>query len=207
MWVLDGGLLLFFFLFFVFGVPTQIGLVYQAPTEWVICVGAFCTDSLVYQAPTEWVICAGSEGIFFFFSGGNGFCLGFGGFVCVCVRGSGFCFGVWDLMGSQGAAREDSLGAQGGVGANLELPRGMSATTLPGGKYPYGICQNREEWGARECLLIEVWKYGDLSAFKVLLLNRGRYWVTWRTEVHVASPATPMIYIFCRLITQVAGVA
>ena len=41
---------------------------------------------------------------------------------------------------------------------NLELPRGMSATTLPGGKYPYGICQNREEWGVRECLLVEVWK-------------------------------------------------
>ena len=30
---------------------------------------------------------------------------------------------------------------------DLELPRGMSATTLPGGKCQYGICQNREEAG------------------------------------------------------------
>ena len=90
------------FFFFFWGAHTD-GLVYQAPTEWVICVGAFCTDSLVYQAPTEWVICAGSEGIFFFFSGGNGYCLGFGVFVCVfgdrvfvwfCL---GIGFVVWGL--------------------------------------------------------------------------------------------------------------
>ena len=90
------------------------GLVYQAPTEWVICVGAVCTDSLVYQAPTGWVICAGTKGIFYLFSGDNGYCLGFGGVVCVfgdrvfvCLgsglfwgKGPNWVFGVWDLMGS-----------------------------------------------------------------------------------------------------------
>ena len=99
------------------------------------------------------------------------------------------------------------MGAQGDIGANLELPRGMSATTLPGGKYPYGICQIVKNGGARGCLLVEVWVVWDLSEFDVLLPNRGRYWVTLCAEVKVASPATPMIYIFCPIITQVAGKA
>ena len=87
----------------------------HAPTKWVICVGAVCTDSLVYQAPTGWVICAGTKGIFYLFSGDNGYCLGFGGVLCVfgdrCVLlcwglfwgfGSGVCFGVRDLIGFLG---------------------------------------------------------------------------------------------------------
>ena len=64
-------------------------------------------------------------------------------------KGPNWVFGVWDLIGVL-------RGPYRGLEMNLELPRGMSATTLPGGKYPYGICQNREEWGARECLLVEV---------------------------------------------------
>ena len=64
-------------------------------------------------------------------------CLG----VCFGVRdldGPNWVFGVWDLIGVL-------RGPYRGLEMNLELPRGMSATTLPGGKYPYGICQNREE--------------------------------------------------------------
>ena len=66
------------------------------------------------------------------------------GFVCVgvCVWGKGpnWVFGAWDLIGVL-------RGPYRGLEMNLELPRGMSATTLPGGKYPCGICQNREETG------------------------------------------------------------
>ena len=83
----------------------------------------------------------------------------------------------------------------------------MSATTLPGGKYPYGICQIVKNGGVRGCLLVEVWVVWDLSEFDVLLPNRGRYWVTLCAEVKVASPATPMIYILCFVLTQVASKA
>ena len=76
--------------------------------------------------------------------------------VCVC-SGLGTTFGLSQHVGD----RRLCLGV---FVWDLELPRGMSArtrgmsaTTLPGGKCPYGICQNREEWGVRECLLVEVW--------------------------------------------------
>ena len=108
----------------------------------------------------------------------------------------------WGL-GPDGVLRGGPSGPRG----DLELPRGMSATTLPGGKYLYGICQIVKNGGVRGCLLVEVWVVWDLSEFDVLLPDRGRYWVTLRAEVKVASPATPMIYIFCPIITQVAGKA
>ena len=71
-------------------------------------------------------------------------------------KGPNWVFGVWDLIGVLRGAFRILWGAQGDIKANLKLPRGMSATTLPGGKFPYGICQNRGKGGIRGCLPVGV---------------------------------------------------
>ena len=68
-------------------------------------------------------------------------------------RGSGLgtTFGLSQHVGGRSSVSPNVWATVGCVLGffvwDLELPRGMSATTLPGGKCPYGICQNREEAG------------------------------------------------------------
>ena len=72
------------------------------------------------------------------------------GFVCGFL-GLGTTFGLSQHVGGRSSVSPNVWATVGCVLGffvwDLELPRGMSATTLPGGKCPYGICQNREEAG------------------------------------------------------------